>query len=397
MQIRSFTASKQLNIYNIEIGMKGSKSEWRANLRTWRVSIPGLLLGYFRLKNKENVRYAVLWYNLTKLQFLVLLSMEANCLKKIFSGLLVCVLLSMFLGGCTQDKRYQVSEVGMDTVVQLTIYDKNAEQAAAKAIEQMRRLDVLLNGYSPQSEISKINDNAGQAVQVSSDTIAVVSRALDYAQLTDGAFDPTIGSVSKLWSVGKKGEFVPTAEQIKAAVALVDYKQVKVDKDAQTVKLNKSGMILDLGGVAKGYILETMLKTLKDSGVKSALVNGGGDVLTLGKRADGKPWRIGVQDPRKPDGILQALDMNKYDQASTSGDYQRYFIKDGVRYHHVFDTRSGYPTRGLISATIIGRQSDVDIPSNVLMVMGEMKALEFMSAYPSIKFILVNEQGVVRE
>lgn len=316
-------------------------------------------------------------------------------MSKITKFVLFCILLTIGLSGCAQDKKYQVSEVSMDTIVQLTIYDKNAEQAAEKAIAQMRRLDGLLNSYNPQSEISRINEHSGHAVQVSSDTLAVVSRALEYARKTNGAFDPTIGSVSKLWAIGKKGEFVPDEAQIRAALSLVDYKQVEVNQAAQTVKLNKQGMILDLGGVAKGYILETMLKTLQDNGVKSALVNGGGDVLTLGKRADGKPWRIGVQDPRKVDDMLQVVDMDKYDQASTSGDYQRYFIKNGVRYHHIFDPRSGYPSKGLISATIIGKQGSVDIPSNVLMVMGEAQALAFMRDYPELKIILVNEQGVV--
>lgn len=316
-------------------------------------------------------------------------------MNKISKFMLFCVLLVISLSGCVQDKKYQVSEVGMDTVVQLTIYDKNAAQSADKALAQMRRLDGLLNAYNPQSEISKINDFAGQAVQVSPDTLAVVNRALEYARKTNGAFDPTIGTVSRLWAIGKKGEFVPSNEQLQTALNLVDYTQVAVDPVAQTVKLNKPGMILDLGGVAKGYILETMLQTLRECGVKSALVNGGGDVLILGKRADGKPWRIGVQDPRKPDGMLRAINMDKYDQASTSGDYQRYFIKDGIRYHHIFDPRSGYPVKGLIAATVIGKQGSVDIPSNVLMVMGEARALEFVSAYPELKVILVNEQGMV--
>ena len=313
-------------------------------------------------------------------------------MRKIFYVLVATLLTVLLTAGCAQDRPYQVSEVSMDTVIQLIIYDKNAEQVANKAIAEMRRLDAILNSYSADSEISKINIDAGHAVAVSEETFAVVSRALVYAQKTDGAFDPTIGSVSKLWLIGKNGEFVPGDAQIKQALALVDYRQVELNSTERTVKLSKAGMVLDLGGVAKSYILETMLQTLKDNGVKSALINGGGDVLTLGKRADGKPWRIGVQDPRKPEGMIKVLDMDKYDQASTSGDYQRYFIKDGVRYHHIFDPRTGYPTRGLASATIVGKQAEVDLPSNVLMVMGEARATEFMHKYyPNVEFILVRE------
>lgn len=318
-------------------------------------------------------------------------------MQQMLSRLCLYLVLALILCGCVPEKKYQATEVGMDTVIQLTIYNKNAKQAATQAIEQMRRLDKMLNAHNPDSEISAINRQAGQPVQVSTDTLLVVNRALDYARRTNGAFDPTIGSVSKLWGIGKKGEFVPDDAQLNEALSLVDYQQVTVDQAGKTVKLNKPGMSLDLGGVAKGYILEVMLQTLKKSGVTSALINGGGDVLTLGNRADGKPWRIGVQDPRKPEGMLQVLDMDKYDQASTSGDYQRYFIKDGIRYHHIFDTRTGYPAKGLISATIIGRQSEIDLPSNVLMVMGEARALELARAYPNLKIILVNEQGRVVE
>lgn len=318
-------------------------------------------------------------------------------MRKVIVLLIALFVLLISLAGCGQPKRYQATEVAMDTVVQLTIYDKNAQLAADKALVEMQRLDTLLNSYSDDSEIAKINKNAGQAVQVSQDTFAVVSRALEYARKTDGYFDPTIGAVSKLWGIGKKNEFVPDAEQIKQAVSLVDYRRVRLDPENRIVQL-EPGMSLDLGGVAKSYILERMLQVLKDSGVKSALINGGGDVLTLGKRGDGQAWRIGVQDPRKSDGMLKVLDMDKYDQASTSGDYQRYFIKDGVRYHHIFDPRTGYPARGLIAATVLGRQAQMDIPSNVLIVMGEQRALEFIRGnYPDMRVILVDEQHRVIE
>lgn len=318
-------------------------------------------------------------------------------MRKVIILLVVLLLLLLSLSGCGQPKKYETTEVAMDTVVQLIIYDKNAQQAADKAIEEMRRLDILLNSYSTDSEIDKINKNAGQAVQVSQDTFNVVARALDYAKKTGGYFDPTIGAVSKLWGIGKKDDFVPDAGQIKQAVSLVDYRRVRLDPAHRTVQL-ETGMSLDLGGVAKSYILERMLQVLKDNGVKSALINGGGDVLTLGKRGDGKAWRIGVQDPRKSDGMLQVIDMDKYDQASTSGDYQRYFIKDGVRYHHIFDPRTGYPARGLVAATVLGRQEQLDIPSNVLMVMGEQQALAFMrSHYQELRVILINEHNKVIE
>lgn len=309
-----------------------------------------------------------------------------------------CLLTVLLLVGCKGEPNgYEHTEFALDTVIRFKVYGENAQTATEQAIVELKRLDKMLSSYSGDSEINQINANAGQPVQVSPETLAVVERALNYARITDGVFDPTIGAVSKLWLVGKQGNFVPEQGQIEQALSLVDYTLVETDMEESTVKLGQEGMQLDLGGVAKGYILERLRDILLQNGIKSALINGGGDVLTIGKRPDGKLWRVGVQDPRKTDGMAAVVDMKVNSLISTSGDYQRYFIKDGVRYHHIFDTQTGYPAdSGLASATVLTNKGDKELPSNIFMILGRERSLQFVKVkYPHLQLILVGENGTV--
>jgi thiamine biosynthesis lipoprotein len=307
------------------------------------------------------------------------------------------LIIALLVSGCTTPaKSYQQTAFSMDTVIDITAYGPNAEQAVTSAIQEMTRLDSLLSNYHDDSEISAINRNAGgPAVPISLETEQVLKQALRYATVTKGAFDPTIGPIVELWGIGKKDDFVPSDEQIAAALKNVDYRRLELDETQHTARLRDKGMSIDVGGVAKGYILDRMEAVLKSQGIQSALINGGGDIRGIGQKPDGTPWRIGLQHPRQTDGIAAKIPLTNWDDIETSGDYQRFFDRDGVRYHHIFDPKTGKPTHTLSSASTVLREDKADIPSNVLMVLGKDQSLKLLQQFPGIEAIFIDYNGTV--
>ncbi len=313
-------------------------------------------------------------------------------------GSMVALLLALVFVGCMPaSKPYQQTVFALDTVIDITAYGPHAEQAVQKAVAEMTRLESLLSNYREESEISAINRNAGgPAISISPETEQVLQQALQYASVTKGAFDPTMGPIVELWGIGKKGDFVPSDEQIAAALKYVDYHRLELDTQQHTARLGKKGMSIDVGGVAKGYILDRMEAILKNEGIQSALLNGGGDIRVIGQKPDVAAWRIGLQDPRQTDGISAKISLTKWDDVETSGDYQRFFDRDGVRYHHIFDPKTGKPTHTLSSASTVYHEGiEEDIPSNALMVMGKEQSLALLRKFPGLEAIFIDYDGNV--
>jgi thiamine biosynthesis lipoprotein len=251
----------------------------------------------------------------------------------------------------------------MDTITTITVVSpskEKANEAIDGGFNEIKRLEHLLNYFSPDSEISAINRSSGiRPVKVSRDTLDIVKTSLEIAKATGGAFNPTIGPVIRLWKFSRqnKEHSIPQAELIKDALRLIDYKKVRINEETSEIYLEVKGMELDLGGIAKGYAADRAIEVIKGMGVKAALVAVAGDIKGFGVRPNGKPWHIGIQDPRplvdKPESVFATLYLK--DMAiSTSGDYQRFFIKDGKRYHHIIDPKTGYPAESsIISASVI--------------------------------------------
>jgi thiamine biosynthesis lipoprotein len=294
----------------------------------------------------------------------------------------------------------------MDTLVQITVYC-NDEQKGKKALENafaaFERIDVLTDRFSKDGELDytssdviKVNDNAGiKPVQVSVDTINIMQRAYYFAELTEGAFDVSIGPVMDRWGFGKSRQYVPTDEEIKRAMSLVDYRKVEVDPNNYTLFLSKPGMSLDLGGVAKGYATEEAVKALKELGVQHAMINAGGNVYALGGKPDGSPWRVGVQDPRGDKGIIAILSV-KDSAVVTSGDYQRYFDQGGVRYHHIINPFTGKQARDVMQTTVVAKSAtDADILSTLLFVLGPRRGMSFVKSLPGTGAIFVESDRQV--
>lgn len=300
-------------------------------------------------------------------------------------------------GGWTADKPYTETQFLMDTVVEITAYGPGAEQGGKAAFAELKRLHDLSNNFDPASQVSQINQAAGRSkVKADPDLIAMLLRSNELAQKLDGTFDVTIGPLTDLWGIGRKGDYVPTQEDIDKTLPLVNYRLVAVDPAAGTVFLPKEGMKLDLGGIAKGYAVDKIIAILKNHGVKSALVNAGGDVRVIGRRPDGNPWRIGVMHPRKSEAVIAKLALTDWDTMETSGDYQRYIVHDGVRYAHILDPRTGRQPRQLASVTVaVNSSADGDIFSTALFVLGPERGMAALRKFPEVEAIMITDEGKV--
>jgi len=311
---------------------------------------------------------------------------------------LLCFAIAAFgckSGGLTGAKPYKETQFLMDTVIEITAYGPNAESAVKEAFAEFKRLHNLTNYFDAGSQVSKVNQAAGrQKVVVDAELIAIIKRANQLSDQLDGAFDVTIGPLSELWGIGRKGDYIPSPAEISAVLPLVNYRQVEVNEEQHTIFLPKPGMKLDLGGIAKGYAADRAIDTLKAQGITSALVNAGGDVRVIGVKPDGQPWRIGVQHPRNTDGISAKLSLTNWDTMETSGDYQRYFISNGTRYSHILDPKTGYQPRQIASVTIVNNNSgDGDILSTAVFVLGVERGLELLKQFPDTEAIILTNDG----
>jgi thiamine biosynthesis lipoprotein len=240
-------------------------------------------------------------------------------------------------------------------------------------------------------------------VPVPEDLFALLRRGIEIGRLTDGAFDVTWAALWGLWDFRDFRDFrdweprVPAAEEIAERVALVDFRRIELDPGDEsrppTVRLPEEGMAIGLGGIAKGYALERSARVLRERGLRSFLLLAGGQVLAAGGRG-GSPWRVGVRDPRGgPDDLFALLSLRD-GSLSTSGDYERYFILDGVRYHHVLDPRTGRPSRGVSSATVVTEDPVLaDALSTALMLLGVERSLHLVEGLDGVEAALVDDRG----
>ncbi len=288
----------------------------------------------------------------------------------------VGIILSLvfFLISCQShsERLFRKSEILMDTIVTITVVsdsEKKAEVAIDRAFRELKRLDRLFNAFSPQSEVSDINRNAGKKkVKTAEDTVRLIGYALKIGELTDGAFDITVGAVTRLYDFHSK--VVPSMRQIRETLRYVDFRKVVIEGDR--VYLPEKGMRIDPGGIAKGYAADRAIEILKTEGIKGALVAVAGDIKGYGRKPDGSPWRVGIRDPRGGrEDIFAVVELRDEMAISTSGDYERYFIKDGKRYHHIIDPNTGLPAEGLISVSVIGKEGTyTDSLATAVFIMG---------------------------
>jgi thiamine biosynthesis lipoprotein len=232
--------------------------------------------------------------------------------------------------------------------------------------------------WLPDSEISQINAAAGKKpVPVSEETFEVIARAQDIAVRTRGVFDITVGAFQGLWKFDQDMDgTLPSPAEVKRRLALVGYRRVVLDQAKRTVYLRKKGVSITLGGIAKGYAVDRCAALLRQQGFANFMVQAGGDMYVAGKKGK-DPWIVGIRDPRSPEGRYFALAPVEDHSFSTSGDYERGFVKDGVRYHHILDPRTGQPARASRSVTIRAKDAfTADAWSKVMFILGPKEAFK---------------------
>lgn len=260
-----------------------------------------------------------------------------------------------------------------------------------EVFDEVERINALMSTYIPESRISVVNRDAAAApVKAGPELYELVERALDISVLTNGAFDITYESVGQHYDFRARKR--PDETTTRAEAARIDYRFVELNESGHTIHFRVDGVRINLGGIAKGYVVERGIDLLRDAGVESAIVTAGGDSKLLGDRR-GRPWMIGIRDPRN-DGQV-AISVPLEDEAiSTSGDYERYFEEDGVRYHHILSPSSGEPASGVHSATVFGPDAVMtDALSTSVFVMGVDAGLKLIGCLPDYESIVIDADG----
>jgi len=318
-------------------------------------------------------------------------------MKRLFILLLSLLLLAGCSAGGTGDTGVTEDFFAMDTVMSITAYDGDKDAVTA-AVQEINALEALFSRTRESSEISVINaaSGSGKSVTVSEATWSILENAKILSARTGGAFDITIAPIMDTWGF-TKGEYrVPSQEELDALLPLVDDSMLEMDSSTLTVSLQKPGMAIDLGAIAKGFAAEQVLKVLTSRNVTSAIVNLGGNISVLGTKTDGSDWRVAVRDPNDSESYVCVLSLTDK-TLSTSGGYERYFEENGKTYHHIIDPKTGYPAEtGLTSVTVVSSSGiTADALSTACFVLGEDKALELWRASSDFELVLVRDDGKV--
>ncbi len=305
--------------------------------------------------------------------------------------LLILVLCLTLVAGCSQEQpQARRSAVLMDTVITLQARGENAEAAVDAGMKRLEELDRMLGVESNDGVAKQLHDAAGKDyVRLTPEAFHILEVSQKYSELTRGAWDITIGEAVSLWAIGTEYARVPTASELEKARALSGWKYLKLRPEDQSAMLEKEGMSIHLGGIGKGYALDEVRRIFKQYGIKNALIDmGASSICTLGKNSMGEDWNIAIRHPRKESGFLAKVRLSD-DMFSTSGDYERFFEKDGKRYHHILDPKTLNPAdSGIMSVTVVVGDSVEDagmlgdLLSTAVFVMGPEAGRDFIEKMP---------------
>jgi FAD:protein FMN transferase len=285
-----------------------------------------------------------------------------------------------------------VSRPLMGTMVTVTfISDPEDAPATGEAVfSQIARVEALMSPYDRESDVSGINSGSGSGpVAVSQETYDLVARSMRISSETGGSFDITFAAVAPLWNYKDKNFVPPSPAAVAALLPLVGSDKIRLYPDTRAVSFARPGMKIGLGAIAKGYAVEQGIGALGKRGVESGIVEAGGDLQVMGSKY-GKPWITGLRDPRR-DAILLTMMLEDGDAIATSGDYERFVMRNGVRYHHIIDPRTGYPASGFCSVSVLSKSASLsDAYATAIFVMGPERAREFLGRHAEIGVVLVD-------
>ena len=275
--------------------------------------------------------------------------------------------------------------------------DRDGNDAIDAAILEVRRIENLLTTFNDFSQTSLINENAGiKPVQVDAEVFKLIQRSIRISTLTDGAFDITYGSIDKrLWNFDQNMTSLPDKETALLSVQLINYQNVVLDSKRSTVYLKNRGMRIGFGGIGKGYAADQAKQILQQSNINSGIVNAGGDLITWGSQLSGQPWTVGIADPAQTDRPFSALQISNM-AIATSGNYEKYVTIGGKRYSHTIDPKTGLPTSGVKSVTIICPSAELaDALATPVVVMGVKVGLELINQIKHVACIVIDDSDQV--
>ncbi|MFT5519564.1 MAG: thiamine biosynthesis lipoprotein [Enterobacterales bacterium] len=317
-----------------------------------------------------------------------MISNPSNPVKKIILGIIYLSNSLVFADWI--DHSFPV--MGTEVTVRFYLADANkAEKAKQAVVDEMHRIDETMSPYKEDSLLTKINNQASQIpIKISSELFNLIQQANAISDTTKGSFDITFSSVGYLYDYRLKQK--PTVQQLKEKLPLINYKSIVLNTKNQTIFYSQKGVKIDLGGIAKGLAVDNCIKILKTFGVKEASVTAGGDTYVLGDN-EGKMWRIGIKHPRAESKLVSILPLADT-AVSTSGDYERFFIENGKRYHHIINPTTGKSVTAIQSVTILANNSTyADALSTSVFVLGVEKGLALVESLNNISVIIVDGQG----
>lgn len=289
----------------------------------------------------------------------------------------------------------------MGALVKITVYDEVKDDSVFnRAFDRIREIEdkMTINKESAKGEIINLNNFAGKDdVTLSRETFKLLEKGKYYGEISKGKFDITIGPLVKLWNIDTENAAVPDLGIIKKKLPLVDFNKLELDENKMQARLLNKGMMVDLGAIAKGYAADEAARILREAGINSAIVNLGGNILTVGKKPDGSLFRLGLQDPDKPRNENMAVVKLANQSLVSSGTYEKYFEANGKRYHHIIDPETGYPAEnGLVSVSIITEKSiDADALSTSIFLLGLEEGMSLTEELNDVEAIFVTNDKKV--
>jgi len=324
--------------------------------------------------------------------------------RKIFFEIFIVIIILSIIGVAVYNyidrdnlERYSRTELILDTIFEVTIFvdeEIEGDPLVREAFDKVRALEKVMSRFVTNSDVDKINQQAGkEPVEVDPRTFYVIEKSLYFGEASQGKFDVTIAPLLNLWGFGTGEEREPPeGEEIEEVLPLVDYQEIELDEENMSVFLPREEMALDLGGIAKGYIVDEIAEFLEGEGIEHGTVNAGGDIRALGTRLDGNPWRIGITHPRDRENVIAVIPVTQ-EAIVTSGDYERFFTHEGERYHHILDPDTGQPAGEVMSVTVVAPDCiTADSLSTAVFVLGVEEGMALLESMSRVEGMIVDLQ-----